>query len=65
MTSVGRIHSVESCGTVDGPGIRFVIFTQGCPPRCLYCHNPDARCIAGGKEVTVDELIEEIQNYRS
>lgn len=65
MTRVGRIHSVESCGTVDGPGIRFVIFTQGCPLRCLYCHNPDARCIAGGKEVTVDELIEEIQNYRS
>ncbi len=65
MTVVGKIHSVESCGTVDGPGIRFVIFTQGCPLRCLYCHNPDCRNLADGKEVTVDELMEEIQKYRS
>lgn len=61
----GRIHSLESCGTVDGPGIRFVIFTQGCPLRCLYCHNPDAQCLTQGKEVTVDELIQNIQKYRS
>lgn len=65
MTVVGRIHSLESCGTVDGPGIRFVIFTQGCPLRCLYCHNPDCRHIEEGKEVTVDELIAEVQKYRS
>ena len=61
----GRIHSVESCGTVDGPGIRFVIFTQGCPLRCLYCHNPDCRSPQGGKEMTVDEIIDEVQKYRT
>ena len=61
----GRIHSVETCGTVDGPGIRYVIFTQGCPLRCLYCHNPDCRHPHEGKEVTVDELIADIQKYRS
>lgn len=61
----GRIHSIETCGTVDGPGIRFIIFTQGCFLRCLYCHNPDTRNPHGGSEVTVDELISEIQKYRS
>ncbi|MBE9129606.1 pyruvate formate-lyase-activating protein [Coleofasciculus sp. LEGE 07081] len=61
----GRIHSLESCGTVDGPGIRFVIFTQGCPLRCLYCHNPDCQSIGDGTEVTVDELITKVQKYRS
>ncbi|MGB5713280.1 MAG: pyruvate formate-lyase-activating protein [Waterburya sp.] len=61
----GRIHSIETCGTVDGPGIRYVIFTQGCPLRCLYCHNPDCRHLETGKEVTVDELIIDIQKYHS
>ena len=61
----GRIHSIETCGTVDGPGIRYVIFTQGCPLRCLYCHNPDCRYLNEGKEVSVDELIADIQKYRS
>lgn len=65
QTQSGRIHSVETCGTVDGPGIRFVIFTQGCPLRCLYCHNPDCRHIESGKTVTVEELIGEIRNYKS
>ncbi len=60
----GRIHSVETCGTVDGPGIRFVIFTQGCLLRCQYCHNPDTRDLTGGKLVTVEELVEEIGRYR-
>jgi pyruvate formate lyase activating enzyme len=61
----GYIHSVETCGTVDGPGLRFVIFTQGCPLRCLYCHNPDCRHLADGKEISVDALIDEIQRYTS
>ncbi|HEY9880865.1 MAG TPA: pyruvate formate-lyase-activating protein [Leptolyngbyaceae cyanobacterium] len=64
VASTGYIHSLETCGTVDGPGIRFVIFTQGCPLRCLYCHNPDCRHEEDGKEVTVDELIAEVQKYR-
>lgn len=63
MQATGRIHSVETAGTVDGPGIRYVIFTQGCPLRCLYCHNPDCRYISDGKQVAVDELLEDIQKY--
>ena len=61
----GYIHSVETCGTVDGPGIRFVVFTTGCPLRCLYCSNPDCRYLENGKQVGVDELITEIQKYTS
>ena len=57
--NTGRIHSVESFGTVDGPGIRFVVFFQGCPMRCLYCHNPDTWSTGGGTEMTVDELLKE------
>ncbi|ESA33599.1 pyruvate formate-lyase activating enzyme [Leptolyngbya sp. Heron Island J] len=64
-TQTGRIHSVETCGTVDGPGIRYVVFTQGCPLRCLYCHNPDCREITGGKVVTVSELLTDILRYRA
>ncbi|MBE9046755.1 pyruvate formate lyase-activating protein [Pleurocapsales cyanobacterium LEGE 10410] len=65
ITKSGRIHSIETCGTVDGPGIRYVIFTQGCPLRCLYCHNPDCRHPEDGKVVTVNELIVDIQKYKS
>ena len=54
----GRIHSIETMGTVDGPGVRLVIFFQGCPLRCRYCHNPDTWDTAAGKEITAEEIID-------
>ncbi len=64
MAATGRIHSVESCGTVDGPGIRFIVFTQGCLMRCQYCHNRDTWDLDGGKEITVEELMRDITSYK-
>jgi pyruvate formate lyase activating enzyme len=61
----GIIHSFETMGTVDGPGIRFVVFTKGCPLRCLYCHNPDCRSAEGGREITAEAVVAEACKYRS
>ncbi|WP_078543364.1 pyruvate formate-lyase-activating protein [Litchfieldia alkalitelluris] len=59
----GYIHSIESCGTVDGPGLRYIIFTQGCLLRCQFCHNPDTWEIGKGREVTVSEIIKDLKTY--
>ena len=64
----GKIHSVESMGLVDGPGIRVVVFMQGCALRCLYCHNPDTWTLDGNKDAldfTPEELVNKISRFRS
>lgn len=55
----GRIHSIETFGTVDGPGTRFVVFVQGCPMRCAYCHNPDTWPTSGGTIMEASEILEQ------
>ncbi|MCQ2456837.1 MAG: pyruvate formate-lyase-activating protein [Clostridia bacterium] len=60
----GRIHSVQSLGTVDGPGVRCVVFMQGCPLRCICCHNPDTWDFSGGEEADAGELCRRILRFR-
>lgn len=62
-THSGYIHSIETAGTLDGPGIRFVAFLSGCHFRCQYCHNPDTWKLKHGIHVTVDDLMEQIERY--
>lgn len=57
----GHVHSIESFGTVDGPGIRMVVFLKGCPMRCQYCHNPDTWEMAGGTDMTVEEILRQYE----
>lgn len=61
----GYIHSIESFGTVDGPGVRFVVFTQGCPMRCKYCHNPDTWKVGEGTKMSADELLQQFAKNRA
>jgi pyruvate formate lyase activating enzyme len=64
LETVGHIHSIESFGTVDGPGVRLVVFTKGCPMRCKYCHNPDTWDMRGGTDMTVGEIIDKFNSAR-
>ena len=61
----GRIHSFQSLGTADGPGVRAVVFMQGCPLRCACCHNPDTWDFNGGKEVTPEEIFAKIKRLKN
>lgn len=63
--TVCRISSFQSLGTVDGPGVRAVVFMQGCPLRCHCCHNPETWEVGGGEEITADELLHKILRCKS
>ncbi len=61
----GNVHSFQSLGAVDGPGLRCTLFLQGCPLRCAYCHNPDTWCFGGGTNYSAEEIFTKIMRYKS
>lgn len=61
----GNVHSLESFGSADGPGVRYLIFLQGCNMCCKYCHNPDTWQINGGTQMTADEILDKAERFRS
>ncbi len=63
-SGLGRLHSVQTLGAVDGPGLRFVAFLQGCPMRCAYCHNPDTWSLNGGRTISAEALVAQAARYR-
>ena len=65
LSFYAKVHSIESFGTVDGPGIRFVLFLQGCSLKCKYCHNRDTWDINGGTYKSLDEIVEKILRYKN
>ena len=65
MEVLGNIHSIESLGTVDGPGLRFIVFMQGCMLKCKFCHNRDTWEIGVGKKISADKLVNKILKYKT
>lgn len=63
MSGLGRVHSIQTMGTLDGPGVRFVVFLQGCNLRCRCCHNPDTWELSGGEMYSAEELVPKILRY--